>query len=323
MSEATRGTYDVGTERHRRIAEKLERELGPLICKLLREPDVVEVMLNPDGRLWSDRLGVGMAPVGMMSAANAEALIGTVASTLRAAATRESPILECELPLDGSRFEALLPPLVSAPVFTIRRKALRIFTLEDYVASGIMTASQCGRICGAVERRQNILVVGGTGTGKTTLANAIIHQISLVAPDHRLVIIEDTPELQCASRNVVLLRSADNVDMIRLLKATMRLRPDRIIVGEVRGPEALALLKAWNTGHPGGVGTCHANNARAGMTRLEQLIAEASQSPMQHLIGEAVDLIVSIEKTLSGRQVKEIVGVNGFDGSDYLFESAA
>jgi type IV secretion system protein VirB11 len=262
-----------------------------------------------------------MQPVGTMAAATTESLIATVASTLRSTITRENPILECELPLDGSRFEALIPPVVSAPVFAIRRKASAVFTLAEYERQGIMTARQRRAIETAVSERHNILVVGGTGTGKTTLANGIIAHMVAVSPEHRLVVIEDTAEIQCAAPNAVVMRATDTVDMQRLLKATMRLRPDRIIVGEVRGGEALALLKAWNTGHPGGVSTVHANHARAGLQRIEQLIAEVSKTPMPALIAEAVNLVVSIVKTPTrpGRRIAEVVAVAGFAEDDYRF----
>src|ERR1700730_10427179 len=276
----------------RRLPESMKRQLGAF-CGLLHESDVVEVMLNADGTVWVDRLGQPMRPAGTMPPAAAESFIATVASTLRGTVTRENPILECELPLDGSRFEALIPPVVSAPVFTIRRKASAVFTLREYERQGIMTARQRGAIETAVAQRHNILVVGGTSSAKTTLATGIIDHMVQSSPGRRLVIIEDTAEIQCAARNAVVMRATDTVDMQRLLKTTMRLRPDRIIVGEVRGGEALALLKAWNTGHPGGVCTVHANThldaARAGLTRIEQLIAEASPTPMPALIGEAVD----------------------------------
>jgi type IV secretion system protein VirB11 len=284
-------------------------------------------MLNADGRLWVDRLGQPMKAVGKLAASTAESFIATVASTLRSAVTRENPILECELPaeppFDGSRFEALIPPVVSAPVFTIRRKASAVFTLEEYERQGIMTGWQRAAIERAVAERQNILVVGGTTTGKTTLTNAIIDRMVQVTPHHRLVIIEDTAEIQCAAPNAVIMRATDTVDMQRLLKATLRLRPDRIIVGEVRGGEALAMLKAWNTGHPGGACTVHANHARAGLTRVEQMIAEVSQTPMRALIAEAVNLIVSIVRTdtAPGRRIGEVMAVNGFGDGDYRLVS--
>ena len=311
-------------EQSRRLAESMQRQLGPF-CALLAESRLVELMLNADGMVWADRLGEGMRPVGRMHAAAAESFIGTVAATLRSTVTRENPILECELPMTppfaGSRFEALIPPIVSAPVFTIRRKASAVFTLEEYERQGIMAPAHRAAIERAVRERRNILVVGGTGTGKTTLANAIIACMVEIAGRHRLVIIEDTSELQCAAQNAVVMRATDTVDMQRLLKATMRLRPDRIIVGEVRGGEALALLKAWNTGHPGGICTVHANHARAGLQRLEQLIAEVSRAPMRALIAETVNLIVSIVKTDEppGRRIDEVVAVTGFADGDYRF----
>jgi type IV secretion system protein TrbB len=320
------GKTTVREEQARRLAESMKRQLGAF-CPLLEERDVIELMLNADGRLWVDRLGQPMKAVGKLAASAAESFIATVASTLRSAVTRENPILECELPAEppfyGSRFEALIPPVVSSPVFTIRRKASAVFTLAEYERQGIMTGLQRAAIEHAVEERQNILVVGGTTTGKTTLTNAIIDQIVHATPHHRLAIIEDTAEIQCAAPNAVIMRATDTVDMQRLLKATLRLRPDRIIVGEVRGGEALAMLKAWNTGHPGGTCTVHANHARAGLTRIEQMIAEVSQTSMRALIAEAVNLIVSIVRIDSapGRRIHEVVAVNGFGDGEYRFVS--
>jgi type IV secretion system protein TrbB len=314
------GKTSIREKQTRRLAESMKRQLGAL-CGLLHESDVVELMLNADGTVWVEHLGQPMQPAGTMPPATAESFIATVASTLRSTVTRENPILECELPLDGSRFEALIPPVVSAPVFTIRRKASAVFPLQEYERQRIMTARQREAIETAVALRRNILVVGGTGTGKTTLANGIIAHIVKATPGHRLVIIEDTAEIQCAAKNAVVMRATDTVDMQRLLKATMRLRPDRIIVGEVRGGEALSLLKAWNTGHSGGVCTVHANHARAGLQRIEQLIAEVSQTPMRALIAEAVNLIVSIVKTDSGpgRRIEEVVTVERFADGEYRF----
>lgn len=304
-------------EHTRRITEKLTRELGPEVVGYLRDDTVIEIMLNPDGSLWVEQLGHPMRQFGRMTASQAESLMATVASTLRTQITAQNPILECELPIDGSRFEALIPPIVSGPTFTIRKKALHVFTLADYVEKEIMTPGQMEAIASGVRNRRNILVVGGTGTGKTTLTNAIIRHMVDVSPQDRLAIIEDTGELQCTADNAVTMRAVEHVDMTRLLKATMRLRPDRIIVGEVRDGAALALLKAWNTGHPGGVATIHANSAPAGLIRMEQLVAEATQAPMKTLIAEAIDLIISIEKVAGGRRVKEVVSVVGHDGHHY------
>lgn len=317
------GSNALHIEYDRRISEKIRRELGSVVCALLEDKTVIEVMLNPDGRLWVERLGRPMEVVGEMSAIQAESLMGTVASTLKTQITASNPILECELPFDGSRFEALIPPVVSAPVFTIRKKAIQIFTLEDYVSSGIMTLHQSKVIKDSVKDHLNILVVGGTGTGKTTLTNAIIDYMAVEANQDRIVIIEDTGELQCTAENVVIMRTVDHVDMTRLLKSTMRLRPNRILIGEVRDGAALALLKAWNTGHPGGIATVHANSATEGLLRIEELVAEANTSPKQRLIAAAINVIIFVAKDSmhpAGRIVREIIRVNGYDGQNYLIK---
>lgn len=300
-----------------RIITKIEREFGNEILELLNDKMTIELMLNSDGKLWIEQLGREMFCWGEFSEAKAKSIISSVASLLDTVANADNPILECELPIDGSRFEALLPPIVASPTFTIRKKATKIFTLDDYLHQEIITLKQKELIEGAINERKNILVVGGTGTGKTTLSNALIESISVIAPEHRVVIIEDTAELQCSSKNKVILRATEKVSMLRLLKATMRLRPDRIIVGETRGAEALDLLKAWNTGHPGGIATIHANSAYGGLTRLEQLISEASNAPMGELIAEAVNIVIFIAKTSAGREVKEIVEVMGYESGKY------
>ncbi|CAN7616424.1 P-type conjugative transfer ATPase TrbB [Devosia sp. LjRoot3] len=300
-----------------RLVRKLREALGDAICDALDDTSVVEVMLNPDGRLFVERLGQGIGPVAQLDAGAAEIIIGTVAHALQTEADSERPIISGELPIGGHRFEGLLPPVVVAPTFTIRRRASRLIPLDDYVADGIMTALQAAAIRDAISARMNIVICGGTGSGKTTLANAVLAEIVNVASTDRMVILEDTAEIQCAAENAVALHTSDNVDMARLLKSTMRLRPDRIIVGEVRDGAALTLLKAWNTGHPGGVTTIHSNSALSALRRLEQLTAEVSQQPMHAVIGEAVDLVVSIKRTGRGRRVRDVMKVNGFNGAQY------
>ncbi|AAB92428.1 conjugal transfer protein TrbB (plasmid) [Sinorhizobium fredii NGR234] len=306
---------------HPRLVRKLQEALGDQLCVALDDSNVVEIMLNPDGKLFIERLGHGVAPAGEMSSAAAEMVIGTVAHALQSEVDTEQPIISGELPIGGHRFEGLLPPVVAKPSFTIRRRASRLIPLDDYVRSGVMTEAQAATIRSAIDSRLNIIISGGTASGKTTLANAVIHEIVRSAPEDRLVILEDTAEIQCAADNAVLLRTSDTVDMARLLKSTMRLRPDRIVVGEVRDGAALTLLKAWNTGHPGGVATIHSNTATSALRRLEQLTAEASQQPMHEVIGEVVDLIVSIERTPRGRRVRDIIQVERFANGRYEIES--
>ncbi|RAX40261.1 P-type conjugative transfer ATPase TrbB [Rhizobium tropici] len=306
---------------HPRLVRKLQEALGDQLCVALDDATVVEIMLNPDGKLFIERLGHGIAPAGEMSSAAAEMVIGTVAHALQSEVDTQQPIISGELPIGGHRFEGLLPPVVTKPAFTIRRRASRLIPLDDYVRSGVMTPDQASTIRSAISSRLNIVISGGTGSGKTTLANAVIEEIVKSAPEDRLVVLEDTAEIQCTAENVVLLHTSDAVDMARLLKSTMRLRPDRIVVGEVRDGAALTLLKAWNTGHPGGVATIHSNTAISALRRLEQLTAEMSQQPMQEVIGEAVDLVISIERTPRGRRVRDVIQVERFTNGQYEIES--
>lgn len=310
----------MNSEHQERIITKISREFQEVLTAF-NDPNTIEIMLNSDGKLWIEQFGKDMFVLNdNFSEIKAKSIITSVASYIDTVINADNPILECEFPLDGSRFEALIPPVVSKPTFTIRKKAIKIFTLDDYENTNIITKSQKDFLVNAILERLNILVVGGTGSGKTTFSNALIYEISQKAPNQRIVIIEDTAELQCASENKVILRANEKVDMLRLLKATMRLRPDRIIVGETRSKEALDLLKAWNTGHPGGIATIHANSAYAGLTRLEQLIAEASNAPMGQLIAEAINLVVFIKKTIQGRRIEEIAKVLSYDNVNKKYE---
>lgn len=303
-----------------RIKDKLRREAGTFIEDALADERAIEILLNPDGWLWIERLGEPMIKATQIEPSAAENLISTVASYQGGVINRDSPILECEFPLDGSRFEAILPPVSEAPSFSIRKRAIRAHSLIDYVADGSLTSKQCDCLMEAILNRSNILVVGGTGSGKTTLTNALIEAMVDLTPEHRLVILEDTREIQCQAENAVQLRTSETKTMNCLLRATLRLRPDRIIVGEVRGGEALSLLKAWNTGHPGGIATLHANNAHGGLVRLEQLALEATAAPMQKLIAEAIDLVVVISKVQGGRKITEIAAVEGYSGENYILK---
>jgi type IV secretion system protein VirB11 len=306
------------TGRERQL-EKLRRDCGPEFLTALNDPKTIEIVLNSDGVLWQERLGEKMRGIGEMKGPRAEAIIRTVASMLNAVVRWDNPLLEGEFPLDGSRFAAQLPPIVGAPTFALRKKASAVFTLAQYVAAGIMTEAQRQILQEGVRNHRNILVIGGTGSGKTTLINGLIHEMTESAPDERIIIIEDTGEIQCAARNAVKFHTTLTVSMTQLLRTTLRMRPDRILVGEVRGPEALDLLMAWNTGHEGGIATLHANNARAGLDRLRMLITMHPESPegIEPLIAEAVHMIVHIAKTEEGRVIKEILSIKGYREGEY------
>jgi len=302
---------------------KLERDLGPVIMGALADPKTVEIMLNADGKLWQERLGEKMQQIGTLSASRSESIIKTLAGFHGKEINKGRPLLECELPIDGSRFAGQFPPIVPAPTFAIRKKAIAIFTLTQYVAAGIMTPAQLMVIEAAVKNHRNILVTGSTGSGKTTLVNAIINHMVVIDPSERIVIIEDTGEIQCAADNFVQYHTTLDISMTLLLRTSLRMRPDRLLVGEVRGPEALDLLMAWNTGHEGGAATLHANHARAGLVRMAQLISMHPDAPkhIEPLISEAVQLVIHIARSQDGRRVEEIVEIQGYEDGHYLTQT--
>ena len=303
-----------------RLLTMLSTALGPEIAEYLNDTQVVEIMVNPDGALWVERLGEGRFNTGhKLAPEEGERVIYLVATATDTICNIQQPTLSAELPGSGDRFQGMLPPVVSAPSFTIRKRASKVIPLVTYVQEGMMTEVQMNAIIQAISEKKNILIVGGTGSGKTTLLNATLNEIA--KSNDRLIIIEDTQELQCTAPDVVFFRSCSYVTMNDLLRATLRYRPDRIIVGEVRGPEALTLLKSWNTGHPGGCATVHANNARGGLIRLEQLILEAIPNPVRELIVEAVNVIVYIERFQNSRRIREVVTVEGLEGTNYILRS--
>lgn len=289
----------------------LHTAFGSEVMERLQDPDVLEVMLNPDGSIWLDRLSKGLEATGQrIPAPDGERIIRLVAHHVGLEVDDDRPRVSAELPGTGERFEGLLPPIVAGPAFAIRKPAVSIFSLDDYVAAGIMPAGAAFTLHQAVLDRRNVLVVGGTSTGKTTLVNALLAVIA-DSPD-RIVLIEDTRELQCAAPNLVALRTrAGAVDLADLVRCALRLRPDRIPIGEVRGPEALDLIKAWGTGHPGGVGTLHAGSARGALHRLEQLIQEAVVTVPRALIAETVHLIAVLDGRGGARRLVELTTVDG------------
>jgi type IV secretion system protein TrbB len=301
----------IRSERASRGARMLRTALGSAIADWLDDPVVIEVMLNPDGRLWIDRLGEGISNTGLaMSAADGERIIRLVAHHVGTEVHSSAPRVSAELPEGGERFEGLLPPVVAAPSFAIRKPAVAVFTLSDYVAAGIMTRPQAELLANAVADRRNILVAGGTSTGKTTLTNALLAEVAKT--QDRVVLIEDTRELQCPAPNLVALRTKDGVASLSdLVRSALRLRPDRIPIGEVRGAEALDLLKAWGTGHPGGVGTIHAGTALGTLRRLEQLIQETVVTVPRALIAETINVIAVLVRDGTGRRLSELVRVDG------------
>jgi type IV secretion system protein VirB11 len=300
----------------------LRSALGSAIAMFLEDPEIVEVMLNPDGRIWIDRLSEGLESTQLnVSPANGERIVRLVAHHVGAEVHAGAPRVSAELPEAGERFEGLLPPLVAAPTFAIRKAAVAVFTLDEYVAAGIMKTHQATALRAAVFDRRNIIVAGGTSTGKTTLVNALLAEVAKT--DDRVVLIEDTRELQCTAPNLVALRTRDGVaTLAELVRSALRLRPDRIPIGEVRGAEALDLLKAWGTGHPGGIGTIHAGSALGTLRRFEQLIQEAVVTVPRAMIAETINVIAVLGGRGGQRRLIDLAEVRGLSkAGDYILES--
>ncbi len=326
------------TEQIDRLTEQLTAACGPMLSAL-RLPDIEDVALNPDGTLWQKTRNDGWSPIANIDEDAAYEIVTSVAAIWHRPLNESRPVLETVFPLDGSRFEAVIPPVTRRPVFALRVKRAGKLRFSDYETQGVLTDSAdplnvshgtehfIAHMKGkphaeilryAVATKRTILYVGPTGSGKTTLSDAHLTEIGLMASQDRVVYIEDTPELVCDIPNSVDLLACEDIgiDMLKCVRIAMRLRPKRMVVGEVRGAEAHALLKAWNTGHPGGIATVHADDAYSGLLRMESLVAESTPAPQQDLIAQAIHLVVFIEeepRLAAGRKVREVIAITGFD----------
>lgn len=318
--ELTTGERHGPEEAPDRLSEMLSRYLGPAVLPAFADDDVTEVYVNPqDGAVRVDTRSRGKVDTGTTLAAHrVEMLLNAVAASVGVTLTPDTPRLEAELPepvFRGSRLQGFLPPVTSGPAFNIRKPPAVVYPLDDYVRTGILTGTQRAVLEEALVNHRNVLIAGGTTSGKTTLANALLHEITLRFPQERLVILEDTVELQCTARDHLALRTGRHVVLAELVKSALRTSPNRIIVGEVRGSEALDLLDVWATGHPGGVATVHASSAEGALLRLDRLAQRANVPPQAELIAEAIHLIVVIEGGNAGRRVSDLVRVNGLDAT--------
>lgn len=306
-----------------RLIDLLRDILGP--CgMLLDDPALVELMANDDGVIWVERKGSSrcVRTEFVMPAATRDNVLRVLAGHMQLVCNADHPRLSTILPETGERFQGFVPPIVPAPAFAIRKPAIQVFSLGQYVQDGIMTPGQAQCLTQAVQSHRNVLIGGGTGTGKTTCANALLQVMAELG--ERIITLEDTPELQCPAPNTVRLFTrpdpADpgkDVTMQKLVQDTLRMRPDRIVLGEVRGVEAVDLMDALATGHPGGLCTVHAGSAAGVLPRLEQLIrrAQIPQEVAREMLGNAQPVIAYLERTPTGRVCKEIVDVQGYDGT--------
>lgn len=298
------------------LIQLLNYSLGEEVVKYFSDDNVIEIMLNDDGKLWIDTFDGTKDTEVIIDNEKALSVAYLLASHIGAEINQDCPHLGGELPGTGFRFQIEIPPIVSNVSFNIRKKAIRVFSLNDYLKNEVMTIRQKNIIEEAVKDRKNILVVGGTSSGKTTLCNAILKEIAKYK--NRVVLIEDVQELQCETENKVRMKTCKNTSIRDLIKITMRKTPERIIVGEIRDGAALDLLKAWNSGHPGGISTIHADDCLGGLEKLEQYIQEVSANPQSKLIARAVDLVVVIAKVEGQRKITQIVTVDGYKNGEYI-----
>lgn len=291
------------------------------ILPFLKDDKIFEVYINPDGRVWTDSFNGRECTYVVMSSAQVKQIILNVAALTNQVVTDERPALDAEIPqnkyFDKCRFEGNLPGIVLSPTLNIRKHPKKIFTPDDYAEQGILTANQRDIIINAIHAKKNIIAAGGTKSGKTTLLNALLAEISKL--NDRVILIEDTPELQCNAADCVSMRTMRTFTMSDCLRSVLRMTPDRIVVGEVRGGEALALLDAWSTGHGGGCSTVHSNSARDTLLRLENMTVRVSQNPQQATIGQAINMIIYLKYVGKRRMVEEIMEVNGYDSKRHEY----
>jgi type IV secretion system protein TrbB len=305
-----------GTEQA--YADMMARYLGNAIMKAFDDDDVTEVYRNshPDV-VWYDTRSRGRIDSGERLDANrCEMFLNAAAASQNATLSLDTPRVQAELPMAmfrRSRLQGFVPPASSGPAFNIRKPPTVIYSLDDYVSAGSLSRAQRAALREAVIMRWSVLVAGGTNTGKTTLCNALLREVTDCFPQDRVVILEDTVELQCCARDYLALRTGDGLNLSALVRSSLRTSPNRIVVGEVRGAEALDLLDAWATGHPGGCGTVHASSAEGALNRLDRLAQRSGVPPQRSLVAEAVDLVVVTEGGNSGRRVADLARVVGLD----------
>lgn len=300
----------------------------PLVA-LMDRADISEIYVNDDGiiRYMSGDEGKVKTDI-YLSPSQIMAILSYISGEAGKIINEDIPSISTEIKGYGYRFQGEAPPIVKQPQFNIRKKATKIFTLDEYVKNGTLTPYYKDYIENAIIKRKNILVVGGTATGKTTFLNAILEGMARLSPYHRIISLEDLEELQCSADDYSAMFTKQDLgdtggikcNMTYLLKDCMRRSPDRIVVGEVRDGCAYTMLKAWNTGHEGGACTVHANSAIQGLTRIKSLAQEDpdASGDIRELIGESIDVVISIVHTdlgggKRGRRVKEIIEVDSFD----------
>jgi type IV secretion system protein VirB11 len=296
----------------------MARYLGAAAVAAFADDDVTDVYVNPqDDRLRFDTRSRGKVDSGdHIAPERLEMFLNAVASAHGVLLDAEHPQIQAELPAEtfrGARLQGFVAPAVSGVAVVIRKRAMLIYPLDDYVGRGILSATQREVLGRAVADHRTIVVAGGTGTGKSTLLNALLLEIGERCPGERVVVLEDTVELQCPVGDHLALRTTADLSLAALVKATLRTSPDRIVIGEVRDHAALDFLDAAVTGHPGGLCTVHAASALGALTRLDRLAQRANVPPQARLVAEAIDVVVLLEGNHRHRRVADLARVAGLD----------
>ena len=294
---------------------------------LLMDDRVSEIMGNPDGSWWSEREGVVRQELSVtMRSDSLRTGLEVIANQLGKRLDEDSPVLNVQLP-DGSRLAAVIPPVVKpSPAVTIRKFNSRYFVLEDLIARSTLSRPFASFLSDQIRKGKTVLISGGTGTGKTTLLRVLA---SCIPDEQRIVVIEDTAELHIQKPNVLGVECQTDtfnsaVSFDDLLRSALRWRPDRIILGEVRGVEARTLLDSLNTGHSGSLATIHANTAEKALNRFANLVmrshAQSTFADIEAEIADAVDFVVHIEREPGRRIVREALALSGYDRDAKRFQ---
>ncbi|MBP9629552.1 MAG: Flp pilus assembly complex ATPase component TadA [Leptotrichiaceae bacterium] len=292
------------------------QQFGEEIWEYLFSDDYIEIMLNPDQHIWVENYEKKWKTDIFIDEKQASRIITAVASENgKELGKTKNSIISGTL-ITGDRFEGISgEESKNKTIFCIRKKAKKIFTLDEYESSEVITSEQKEYIKQMIFERKNILIVGGTGSGKTTFINACLNELK--DTDFRVITIEDTDELQCSAEDTIKLYSTPLTSSKIILESIMRMRPDIVIVGELRrGEEVQALLKAWNSGHDGGLSTTHANSCVGGILKLQQLLTDVKDintDSLALMIMNSVDIIVTIKKIGRKRKITEIAELKEYD----------
>jgi Flp pilus assembly CpaF family ATPase len=300
------------------VSLRAQRILGEPFMELWDDPAVREIYVNSDGQVWVNRSGFGRQPTGLaLDEIVLLKFLGSVAAYRKETLTPEKPSLQAAMPearFGGARLQGYIPPRAPGPGFNLRKHAADVPPLSSYLDRGALSFDAFDLLLESIDQRRNILVAGGTFSGKTTFLCALIAAMAERWPSHRLLIVEDTPEIRCMAKDFVLYRTLPGEDMGPVInREAMRLTPDRIVCGEFRDRAAYYCADLWISGHPGGAASMHAETVDGALERMDMLMLDGRKGSFARLIARAVDLVVVLERGSVGGSVADLALVDGLD----------